>query len=344
MIYQFSFIERILLSKNVIPHPMVDAASSVGLAKALCVSVKTGITDALSAVPQRSDQIAQQCNLSAKGTEVILNCLDALGYVTKGTAGYAFNKRGLKFLSKDSPYNCRYFILFCDWTYSSFTNLEETIRRGEQSQMNLERFTEHEWELFSRAMIDLAKTNVAEVSRKIILPADAKKLIDLGGSHGMYSIELCKKYPGLSATVADLEPVRKYMDETVTSHGMTDRVQFMPVDFIKQEFGNGYDAALLFNIIHGMTPEKNIDLFKRIAAALTEKGQLVVLDQIKGTGGNTPLAKSTTSYMAVNLLHQANGNTYSFEEVKTWGESAGFQKFKLKKLNAPGFALIFCEK
>ncbi len=344
MVNKFNIIERILLNVNIIPHPLMDTAVNVGLAKALGVAVKLKITDQLSSQEKSVTDIAKACNISEKGTEIILDCLEAMGYVYKNSKGYKFNKRGSKFLDRNSPDSFCYFILFSDWAYNSFINLEDTVRLGEQPRKNFVYFNEHEWELFSRAMAELANTNLKEVVAKIKIPNTATRLLDLGGSHGLYSIEFCKKYPALKSEVIDYEPVRKYTDEIIEKHKMQGRVTFTTSDFMQEGIPASNDIVLLFQIIHQNTPEQNIALFKKVYSALNEGGQLVILEQIKGIGSKSQLSKSNTSFIAMNLFHQANGNAYTFEEVNAWAKEAGFSKQTLKKLNAPGFGLIICER
>jgi hypothetical protein len=81
----------------------------------------------------------------------------------------------------------------------------------------LEVMTDDEWELFSRAMIDISRTNYKEVAGKIPVSTGALKMLDLGGSHGLYSIELCKRNPKLRATIIDLLPVKKYAEECISN-------------------------------------------------------------------------------------------------------------------------------
>ena len=63
MIYKFTFIEKVLLNKDIIAHPFADIGSNVGLAKALGVAVKLKITDQLSSEEKSSAQIAKQCSV-----------------------------------------------------------------------------------------------------------------------------------------------------------------------------------------------------------------------------------------------------------------------------------------
>jgi hypothetical protein len=345
MIYKFSLIEKILLATDVIPHPFADASSSVGLGFALGSSVKLKIADQLSMKFNDVGTIARAANVSEVGAELILDCLDALGYVQKKDNQYAFTKRGFKNLSLGSPHNFRHFILFCDYLYKGYLHLDETIRLGKRAQSNmLEEMTDYEWELFSRAMIDISKTNYKEVAGKIPVAKSAAKMLDLGGSHGLYSIELCKRNPGLKATIVDLPPVKKYADECINQHNAGNSVSFLALDFMKDELPENNDIVLAFNIIHGLNPSENEALAHKVYKSLNNGGKYVILDQIKGIGGSSQMSKATTSYMALNLLHQAGGKTYSRNEVDSIMQKVGFKYTELKKLHAPGFGVIICTK
>lgn len=345
MIYRFSLIEKILLSNDIIPHPFADASSSVGLGFALGSAVKLKIADQLTMEFKDVKQVAKDANVSETGAELILDCLDALGYVQKKDTQYAFTKRGYKNLSPQSPNNFRHFILFCDYLYKGYIHLDETIRLGKRPTSNmLEEMTDYEWELFSRAMIDIAKTNYKEVAGKIPVAKTHTKMLDLGGSHGLYSIELCKRNPYLKATIVDLPPVKKYADECIEQHRASKNVVFLPADFMKDELPKNIDIILAFNVIHGLNPSENEILAEKIYRSLNSGGMYVILDQIKGIGGSSQMSKATTSYMALNLLHQAGGKTYSKTEIDTFTNKAGFKKTVLKKLNAPGFGIVICYK
>ncbi|KXK01376.1 MAG: O-methyltransferase family protein [Chlorobi bacterium OLB4] len=264
MIYKFSLIEKILLANDVIPHPFADASFSVGLGFALGSSIKLKIADQLSMEYKDVGTIAHAANVSEVGAELILDCLDALGYVQKKGSQYAFTKRGFKNLSPESPHNFRYFILFCDYLYKGYIHLDETIRLGKRANSNmLEEMSDYEWELFSRAMIDISSTNYKEVAGKIPVSKSAQKMLDLGGSHGLYSIELCKRNPNLKATIVDLPPVKKYADECINKHKADNSVSFLPADFMKDELPGNNDIILAFNIIHGLNTGENEALAKK---------------------------------------------------------------------------------
>jgi len=345
MIYKFSLIEKILLSKDIIPHPFADASSSVGLGFALVSAVNLKIADQLTNDYKDAAQIAKAAGVSEIGAELILDCLDALGYVHKKDTQYAFTKRGFKCLSPQSPENFRYFILFCKYLYNGYIHLDETIRLGNKPQSNmLDEMTDYEWELFSRAMIEISRTNMKEVAGKIPVSDKYVKILDLGGSHGQYSIELCKRHKNLKAVIVDLPPVEKYADECIRANNAEQNVSFRASDFMKDELDKSNDIILAFNIIHGLNKSENEFLACKAYNSLNKGGIFVILDQIKGIGGSSQISKATTSYMALNLLHQAGGRTYSNIEIDATAQKAGFKKTELKKLHAPGFGIVICYK
>lgn len=310
MLFQFSPIERILLSFDVIPHPFTDAGAAVGLGHALGTAVKVGIADALTLTPQPVAAIAARAGVSETGAELVLDCLEALGYASRSDVGYAFSKRGATTLAKDSPTGFRYFILFCDYLAKTYADLDTTVRLGRRDAGSmLAAMTEHEWELFSRAMIEISRTNLAEVIGKLKVPAGARRALDLGGSHGQYSIELCRRYPQLQAVVMDLPPVQRYADECIGAAQAGDKVSFLAGDFLADPLPGDQDVVFAFNIVHGLNLHENEVLARKVAASLRPGGMYVVLDQIKGIGGRSQLSRATTAYMALNLLHQAGGRT-----------------------------------
>jgi SAM-dependent methyltransferase len=344
MIHSFSLIEKALLAFDVLPHPLLDGMATLMAGRALHLSVKLGIIDVLEDGPAAAAAIAGRTGLSERGLVVLLDCLEPLGYVRRDGESYALTERGQKFLSRASPRNFRAMMLLCDYTFESLNTLEQTLRAGGPSQSNLERFSPAQWEFFNQAMVELARTNKEEIASLIDVPASATRLVDLGGGHGLYTIELCQRHPRLSGEIFDFAPVRDLLDKHVAEAGMGERVRLRDGDFMKEPLGTGYDVALAFNIIHGFRPHENRDFFTRVRQALNPGGVFVVLDQIRGMSGKTPLAKLTAASLGLNLFHQAGGQSYPLEEVEQWSQAAGFRSIQLKRTRTPGFALILCRK
>jgi|SRR3990167_10908020 len=341
MIHKFTLLENLLLRFNIIPHPVVDALNHVIAGRGLQVSVNIGIFDALEKNPKNVMEIAKSTNSNPEGISALLPCLKALGYVGEINSGkFILTKKGKRFLSKDSEFSLNNTILFSDYVFGSLNDLEENVKRGGPKNVNLDVFTPRQWEIFNNTMIEVAKTNAKEIANLIPLSKGYKRLLDIGGSHGLHAIEICKKVPGLSAEVLDLKPVEQFAKKTIKNYKMIDRVKFRVGDLLKDDFGKNYDVILAFNMIHGFSPEMNYKLTEKVYRALNSDGIYVILDQIKDAGGNSELSKLVSSTMGLMLFNVAGGRTYSFEEVSAWISKGGFKNIELKKLRSPGNALI----
>ena len=98
----------------------------------------------------------------------------------------------------------------------------------------------------------------------------ARRLLDLGGGHGLYSIAFCQKNPGLNAVVFDLPPVTGATRDFISRY-RADRVSVLPGDFFKDPIGSGYDIVFSSSNPGGKVPE----LIPKIADALNPGGLFI---------------------------------------------------------------------
>ena len=172
------------------------------------------------------------------------------------------------------------------------------------------------------------------------LPPTAKRLIDLGGGHGLYSIGFCRKHPNLSACVFDWPSAREIASETIQSEGMLERVTFQEGDLWMDDYGSGYDVALLFQIVHIYSAEKNIQLLTRVRDALAPNACIVINDQVAIQAPGS-LAKLIARLQSLELLNSVNGQTYPPGEIERWLVEAGFTNpSSILLRNTPGFGVV----
>jgi spermidine synthase len=160
-----------------------------------------------------------------------------------------------------------------------------------------------------------------------IKPGEARKLLDIGGGSGAYAQAFLEASPGLTATIFDLPLVINMARRRLASTGLLDRIQLVAGDFYKDKLPTGHDLALLSAIIHQNSPEQNVELYRKIFSALQPEGRLVIRDHVMSSDHTQP---TSGALFAVNMLvGTAGGRTYSFEEIKSALESAGFIKVNL---------------
>jgi len=344
MIHRFTLIERILLRMNVLPHPMLDGLNSVIAGRALQVSGTIGLLDQFEQ-PTSVHDAAVQLGIDEPGTRALVGVLESLGYLSRNSGDiYSFSPRGRKFLARSSPDSMRNLLEFSSSVYEGFTKLEASLRGDGAPGVDLGSFSAKDWATFTGAMLEIARTNAAEVVKAIPMASTDRRVLDLGGSHGLYSILLCQRASRLTADVLDYEAVREYALKTVEQFGMLDRVAFRAGNVMKDDLGTGYDLVLAFNLIHGFSSSENGALARRVFASLNERGRFVVLDQVREAAGSSELSRLVSSSIGLLLFHQTRGRTYSDPEIGEWLQAAGFTRTGMKKLRTPGFALVIGTK
>ena len=344
---QPNFIERlVLLTFNQGPGLMLDFLGAQAY-RVLGVAVRLNIFEALSGGPLTAAETARQVKASERGTSLLLEALESLGYVRQKEGRYTNTPMTVKWLLRRSPTSLAGGIPFFDsMVFDRWEHLDESIRRGKPALSGSEWLEQHPdgYRIYEEGMIAIARMAADEVVAKVKLPVTARRLLDVGGGHGMYSIRFCRRYPGLSAVVFDLPPAVAVARETITSEGMDGRVMAQAGDVWVDDFGVGYDVVLLFNLIHVFSPSKNMELLHKIAGALKQGGMVVIMEQIAGkVSGSTTTALARLQ--ALNFFNDMEAQTYAYGEIASWLTQVGFSNLhRINLLKTPGFSLVLGTK
>lgn len=222
---------------------------------------------------------------------------------------------------------------------------EEAIRYGKLRTNVFEWFDQHPemWKLFHSFEMSIAKAIEKDIVSKIRVNRATRRLLDVGGGHGLYSIMLCKRHPQLVATIFDSPKPLEQTKTIIESEQMSKRISVQPGDFFVDDLGKGYDLALLFNIVHLFTAEKNVELLKRVASALNPRGTIVIFDQLLGGEFGKVLRLGHTFYGLLFLI-TTGGQVYKFSELSDLLSQSGFSRPNRKPIRAAGSSLVFATK
>lgn len=104
--------------------------------------------------------------------------------------------------------------------------------------------------------------------------AKARRILDVGGGHGLYTIALCQANPGLQGVVLDQAGVVDGAQRTIASHGLADRVTAEVGDICGASLGTGYDIVLVSHLLYKF--RKNLaPIFDAVHASLNPGGLFV---------------------------------------------------------------------
>ncbi len=319
-----NFFERTLFyTFNAGPAPVIDIWSGIAL-RVVVAAVRLGVFEALADGPLTPEALARKIPANARGMQVLLSALAAIGYVRERNGEYTNTPMTTKWMLQRSGNFGAGFEFWAVSLFELMDTLEETLRTGQPS-LNLYEWIESQpttSRSFQEWMVAIANFAGDEILKHVPVPNGARRLLDIGGGHGRYAIAFCRRYPKLSATVFDSPEALKAAEASLTATGMTGRVTLQRGNFLTDELGAGYDVALLFNIVHGFSEEQNQMLVSKAVKSLNPGGLLVVIEQLAGEAP-TPTANATKELLSLSYFHLLNGRIWEYETVKGWLVTAG---------------------
>lgn len=344
-----NFLERlVLLRLNKGPAPMLDlfgAASFESVSLALELDLFELLAEAET--PLTAGTLADRLDAHPDGIAMLCNFLVTEGYLAAAEDGYQLTKMTEKWLLAASETNMGPWLTFWNDLVFPFweRELETAIREGEPSQSIYEWFDEEptRWETAQAGFRATASLLVDDVVDAVPVPDGSTQLIDIGGGHGLYTMELCRRHSNLEATIFDLQGAVEAISDEIPEE-LADRIRTRAGDYRTDDLGDGYDLALLFNVIHAHNPAENTALLKRVADSLAPNGRILVLDQWEGSG-RTPVSRAGLRFVALTYLTTLGATVYAHEEVTSWLREAGFADVNRQSVGPlSGLALIEATK
>jgi ubiquinone/menaquinone biosynthesis C-methylase UbiE len=331
-----NLLEYFALRMNLVPTPILDTQMAFTAARAIMAGAELGVFDALATGPKSAEHVASECSTHAVATRQLLDCLVGLEYLKFEGGAYANCNVAQKWIVKDSPVSLRDKLLFqlLEWKWVS--QLESFVRTGEPIDIH-GTMTGPEWATYQDGMRSLAGGAAREIAKKLPVAKGATRMLDIGGSHGIYSVELCKVHPSLESTLLELPEAIACSEESLAKLGMGPRVKHRAGDALKDDLGEDeYDLVLISNLVHHFTAAENEALAKRIFRALKPGGVFVIGDWIRSDRPGAGGAMGATGDLYFALTSQSG--TWSQGEMAAWQSSAGMRAGKAIRFTMmPGY-------
>jgi ubiquinone/menaquinone biosynthesis C-methylase UbiE len=163
--------------------------------------------------------------------------------------------------------------------------------------------------------------------------AKVRKVLDVGGGSGAYTVAFLKVFPEATAVLMDLPPVIRVATRYIREAGMEQRISLSAGDFMLDPLGSGFDLVLLSYVLHLNPVEANKRLLAKAFAALEPGGRVVINDYVLNADKTLPRAAAL--YALNMLVSTQGGSVYSFEEFAGWLRDVGFTAVKRVDLLGP---------
>jgi predicted O-methyltransferase YrrM len=335
-------VESALLATGLVPVPMLETYGPV-YARAIVVATKLGVFDALREGGRSAASVAEACRIDPRATEKLLNLLVTMRYLRHRDGAYSLTRQSRRWLLADAPTSVRDVILMKELEWTWIDRLESFVRDGQPLDVH-GTMSPEDWQAYQRGMRAQANPLATLLARRLPVPAGARDMLDIGGSHGYFSVVLCRRYPQLRATVLDLPSAVEHAAPLLQREGMGDRVVLRPGDALTDDLGEAeYDLVLIFSLVHHFDDATNRQLVGRAARALRPGGYLIIGDALRpsapGKGGQQG------AFFDLYFALTSQSGLWSFDEMRDWQVAAGLTPRKsMSVVPGAGFVLQVAER
>jgi predicted O-methyltransferase YrrM len=287
-------------------------------------SHELGIYGVLSDGPLNEQEIAAAIGSAPRSTALLLNACVAMGLLHKAGDRYSNSSLAAEFLAPGKPGYLGRVVSKEQEFYQPWGRISQAVREDKAQLPPMTARLDENPETarnFLLALHDLGLLNAATLPDYVDLPGP-KKLLDVGGGVGTFSILLAESNPELRAVVLDLPQVQAIAEDMIASHDLSDRIEFRAGDYSAPSLGEGYDAVLLSNILHDNTEEACRELIAKSRRALVDDGLLVINEFFLDQDGSSPPVGAIFSLLM--MLENQGAAEYPVDTIKGWLLEAGF--------------------
>jgi len=330
--------ERLALALGKVPVPLLDAIYGPIKARALMAGERLGIFEALRDGWHAPPDLARTLGLDAASLELLLRVLCVADYLEHRDGRYALSDLGRRTMLRGGPMELRGFVRWNEVQMRLIDRREDVVRTGQGLDLHTVLEDPEAWRDYERGMLEIARLDAPVVAKAVPVPRDARRLLDVGGGHGWFGATVCQRHAGLRSTVLELPSALDAARELAREAGIGELVAHRACDIARDELGEGFDVALLCNILHHFTPADLDGIVRRVRAALRPGGTVAVWEIERPRRGARP---TDGDGAALYFRLTSTGGAYHADEYTGWLQAAGFERVRVRRpLVAPGKILV----
>ncbi len=273
-----------------------------------------------------AEKIAVRFGFDQRALERVLDCLVTFGMLNKNAGVYSLTGEGAAYSSKH-PASGLPMLLHMSRLWDSWSDLTEIVQNGPPSEQKPPKPMDMDSRrAFIGAMHVIGRILSDEIAGFLDL-SGYRKLLDIGGGSGTYTIAFLRRNPQLQAILFDLQDVIPMARERLSAEGLLDRAELIAGDFYSDDLPGGCDLALFSAIIHQNGHQQNLALYRKAYRSLDPGGMVLIRDHIMDEQRTWP---PEGAMFAINMLvNTRSGDTYTFHEVEKGLKEAGFTDVRL---------------
>jgi acetylserotonin N-methyltransferase len=293
----------------------------------VAVCDELGVLTTLAREPLTLAEAAARFGLTAEWAQMVFGTLAALELTRFQDNRIHITDTALSFLVTDSPY-------YCGGTIQNFVrgdaNTQKLKRAMRSAETDSDRYQVRNWqpgeitleqaEAGATALHGLSFATAMGTAHAVDF-SGVRRLLDVAGGAGTFSIAVALTHPGCRCTVAELPVVCEVTQRYIRRFGVEDRVDTTPLNMFFEPWPTGYDAVLLSNVLHDWGAAHRAQLLQHAFDALPSGGRLYVNEMLMSDTADAPWGPVLFN---LNMRIGTAGKQFTAPELRHDLEGAGF--------------------
>ena len=299
----------------------------------LLVADDLGVLVSIADVAGSADEVASRLGLNCRVLRSVLALLAALGYLVPRQGRYHVTDAARQHLLPSSPLywggvwaSMRKGNALCEQLQEALTtpDPDEEIPQG-QGDRNVDGWASGH--LSAEAAMSMTRYMHSHSAAAAIAVAQSglfgatRRMLDVGGCSGVFSIALAERHPGLRCTIMDLPAVCALTPDYLKERGLADRIDTYAADMFRDPWPLGYDTVFFSDIFHDWRPVTCLGLARRAFAALPPGGTIDLHEMLLNDDGAGP---RTAAAFSVLMALGTQGQQFTFGQLESLLTEAGF--------------------
>ncbi|KAB1192475.1 SAM-dependent methyltransferase [Haloferax sp. MBLA0076] len=283
--------------------------SSVESLALLWAARESGVIDALTTNAGTAEAVAESAGIDLRAARITVEALASMGFIKRVGDEYEITNRALGFLAKRDVRSIGRLPHALDYV-SLYTDLPQTMATGDAPDFP------DEWVRNRLGAHDATDESVVRacVTAAVREEPDATRVLDLAGTSGVFAREFVERgydvtFVEDAETVDVVRPLLSRAGVNVVAGDPTNP----PV--------SGFDLVFVGDAFAGRDAKEAVLLVEGAYDALESGGTAVFVDTLHGQ-----CSTEATTRRAVDALALGRGDLYDEATVRSWVDSAGFDR------------------
>jgi hypothetical protein len=319
------------------PDLILRLATSFMATRYLIAAVEVGMFEALADDLLDLDSLAARIAIPRRTARICADAMVAFGLLERDGTLYRNSAAAGTFLSGRGDRDLRPFLRLMDRAYPVWADFTEAIRAG-QSPGSITRLDPEGQRIYS-AGVQSVSVGAARALAGSYEFDRHRQLLDLGGGTGSFLEPILERHPAIQCGLFERPQVVPLARDNLKAYESDGRVRFYEGDLLQDQLPAGYDAFLLANVVHHLTPEHNRDLLERVHASAPSGARLLLVDFWTDATHTQPVF---AAIMAGQFLMYpgGEGDVYSEDEIRDMLAATGWVMIGRRPLTGPASLVV----